>query len=192
MRITAQLIDAATGNHPADRYDGDLTDVFACRTKSRRKSSPRLSPGWTEGTAHKPLAGYRRVGHGTPREFAGLAIDQGRKETQSKHSGGLSSATRLCAGTKHVGLRSIDFRLSWVGLMDPCNRQPLAAWAAELDDSDPWAHLALGFGERSGGKPLRQRRKPARTRPQSELRSRARLSRFCSQSTAKPSRRAPI
>jgi TolB-like protein len=30
VRITAQLIDAATGNHLwADRYDGDLTDVFA-------------------------------------------------------------------------------------------------------------------------------------------------------------------
>ncbi len=30
VRITAQLIDAATGNHIwADHYDGDLTDVFA-------------------------------------------------------------------------------------------------------------------------------------------------------------------
>ena len=30
VRITAQLIDAATSNHIwADRYDGDLTDVFA-------------------------------------------------------------------------------------------------------------------------------------------------------------------
>jgi adenylate cyclase len=36
VRITAQLIDAATGNHIwADRYDGELTDVFA---SSRKRS----------------------------------------------------------------------------------------------------------------------------------------------------------
>jgi adenylate cyclase len=30
VRITAQLVDAATGNHIwADRYDGDLSDIFA-------------------------------------------------------------------------------------------------------------------------------------------------------------------
>src|SRR5262245_42799156 len=40
VRMTSQLIEAATGNHIwAERYDGDLTDVFACRMRSRRKSS---------------------------------------------------------------------------------------------------------------------------------------------------------
>jgi adenylate cyclase len=47
VRITAQLIDAATGNHIwADHYDGDLTDIFAGRTRSPRKSSPQSSRGF--------------------------------------------------------------------------------------------------------------------------------------------------
>jgi TolB-like protein/class 3 adenylate cyclase len=38
VRITAQLIDAATGNHIwADRYDGELTDVFALQDEITRK-----------------------------------------------------------------------------------------------------------------------------------------------------------
>ena len=36
LRITAQLIDAETGNHIwADRYDGDLTDVFALQDRTK-------------------------------------------------------------------------------------------------------------------------------------------------------------
>src|SRR5262245_57411164 len=38
LRITAQLIDASTGNHIwADRYDGDLTDIFAVQDEITRK-----------------------------------------------------------------------------------------------------------------------------------------------------------
>src|SRR5262249_50858798 len=39
LRITAQLIDVATGNHIwADRYDGELTDVFALQDEITRKA----------------------------------------------------------------------------------------------------------------------------------------------------------
>ncbi|MFZ0985849.1 MAG: adenylate/guanylate cyclase domain-containing protein, partial [Pseudolabrys sp.] len=38
VRITAQLIDAATNNHIwADRYDGDLTDIFALQDEITKK-----------------------------------------------------------------------------------------------------------------------------------------------------------
>ena len=42
VRITAQLIDGATGGHVwAERYDRDLSDIFACRTRFPRRSSRR-------------------------------------------------------------------------------------------------------------------------------------------------------
>ena len=45
VRITAQLIDAATNNHIwADRYDGDLTDVFALQDTITKKVVAVIEP----------------------------------------------------------------------------------------------------------------------------------------------------
>ena len=45
VRITAQLIDAATNNHVwADRYDGDLTDVFALQDEITAKVVAAIEP----------------------------------------------------------------------------------------------------------------------------------------------------
>jgi TolB-like protein len=45
VRITAQLIDAATGNHIwADHYDGELSDVFALQDEITRKGVAAIEP----------------------------------------------------------------------------------------------------------------------------------------------------
>ena len=45
VRITTQLIDAATSNHIwAERYDGDLTDVFALQDEITRKVVAAIEP----------------------------------------------------------------------------------------------------------------------------------------------------
>jgi adenylate cyclase len=45
VRITAQLIDAATSNHIwADRYDGDLSDVFALQDEITKKVVAAIEP----------------------------------------------------------------------------------------------------------------------------------------------------
>ena len=45
VRITAQLIDASTGNHIwADRYDGDLADVFALQDEITKKVVAAIEP----------------------------------------------------------------------------------------------------------------------------------------------------
>ena len=45
MRITAQLIDATTNNHIwADRYDGDLTDIFALQDEITAKVVAAIEP----------------------------------------------------------------------------------------------------------------------------------------------------
>ena len=55
VRITAQLIDAATGDHVwAERYDRDLNDIFAVQDEITHEIvgalSLRFSPG--QATAH--------------------------------------------------------------------------------------------------------------------------------------------
>ena len=69
VRITAQLIDASTGNHIwADRYDGDLTDVFELQDEITKKVVAAIEPKLLEAEGDalaKPLIrGPRRVGHG--------------------------------------------------------------------------------------------------------------------------------
>ena len=45
VRITAQLIDASTGSHLwADRYDGDLTDIFALQDEITKKVVAAIEP----------------------------------------------------------------------------------------------------------------------------------------------------
>ena len=45
VRITAQLIDAATNNHIwADRYDGDLTDIFELQDEITKKVVAAIEP----------------------------------------------------------------------------------------------------------------------------------------------------
>src|SRR6478735_2149145 len=52
MRITAQLIDAATGNHIwADHYDGEVTDVFALQDEITKKVVAAIEPKLLEAEA---------------------------------------------------------------------------------------------------------------------------------------------
>src|SRR6266852_4081148 len=52
VRITAQLIDAATGNHIwADRFDGDLTDVFALQDEITKQVVAAIEPKLLEAEA---------------------------------------------------------------------------------------------------------------------------------------------
>src|SRR5665811_2381808 len=61
VRITAQLIDAATNNHIwADRYDGELTDVFALQDEITKKVVAAIELGcW------RPRASVRKTARRT-------------------------------------------------------------------------------------------------------------------------------
>ena len=57
VRITAQLIDATTGNHIwADRYDGDLTDVFKLQDEITLKVVAAIEPKLLEAEAVRSRA----------------------------------------------------------------------------------------------------------------------------------------
>ena len=81
VRITAQLIDASTGNHVwADRYDGDLTDIFALQDEITKKVVSAIEPRLLEAEGLRALArppadldAWELVAG--PREFNFLAHD---------------------------------------------------------------------------------------------------------------------
>ena len=153
VRITAQLIDAATGNHIwADRYDGDLTDVFALQDEITKKVAAAIEPRLLEAEglrsqsrSPEELDAWDMVIRAnsvfwrlTKAEIE-QAIDMLQQavvrypEYAPAHS--LLAFILLISG--YIGARSSEAQLK--------QASTLAARAAELDDGDPWAHLALGF-----------------------------------------------
>jgi len=90
VRITAQLIDAATGNHIwADRYDGDLTDVFALQDEITKKVVSAIEPRLLQAEgirAQSRSPEARSLGHGDSRELAVLASDQKRGRSGDSHA----------------------------------------------------------------------------------------------------------
>ena len=153
VRITAQLIDAATNNHIwADRYDGDLTDIFALQDEITEKVVGAIEPklleaegirsqsrssddlgAWDMLIQAKSLFWRLTKAEGQ----AAVAILRQVVERYPTYAPGHSMLAFMLLVSRQVG---------WI-VMEPQLKEPaaLAARAAELDDSDPWAHLALGY-----------------------------------------------
>jgi TolB-like protein/Tfp pilus assembly protein PilF len=153
VRITAQLIDASTGNHIwADHYDGDLTDVFALQDEITRKVVAAIEPKLleaesvrTQSRSPEDLGAWDMVIRANS-----LFWRMNRADTEDAISI-LSRAVKRYPNyaPAHSMLAFILAASGYIG-SDPMGPQvaeaaPLAARAAELDDSDPWAHLALGY-----------------------------------------------
>jgi TolB-like protein/Flp pilus assembly protein TadD len=153
VRITAQLIDAATGNHIwADHYDGELTDVFALQDEITKKAVAAIEPNLLEAEGI-------RSQHRSPEDLdawdmvmqanslfwrltkndseAAIAILKRAVERYPDYAPAHSMMAFALLVSRQVG---------WIS-MEPEVNEPaaIAAHAAELDDRDPWAHLALGY-----------------------------------------------
>ena len=153
VRITAQLIDAATNNHIwADRYDGDLTDVFALQDEITKKVVSAIEPRLLEAE------GIRSQNRSPEDIGAWDMVIQANSLfwRLTKSEGEAAVAMLKRAVERYPGYAPAHSMLAfalllsrqagWIA-MEPEVKQPaaLAARAAELDDSDPWAHLALGY-----------------------------------------------
>jgi len=155
VRITAQLIDAATGNHLwADRYDGDLTDIFALQDEITKKVVAAIEPKLLEAEgirsqsrSPEDLGAWDMVMQANSlfwrltkaEDEAAIAI---LMQAVERYPGYAPSHSMLAFALL------VSRLLGWsVGEREPLVKQAaaLAARAAELDDSDPWAHLALGY-----------------------------------------------
>jgi adenylate cyclase len=151
VRITAQLIDASNGNHIwADRYDGDLNDVFALQDRITNSVVAAIEP-------HLLEAESVRSQNRTPNDVrawdllmqASFLFWRLNKTDGDAAISILRDATRLYPdyAPAHSMLAFALLLLGYLGYIDvqASEAASLAARAAELDRNDPWAYVALGF-----------------------------------------------
>jgi adenylate cyclase len=153
VRITAQLIDAATGNHIwADRYDGELTDVFALQDEITRKVVAAIEPKLLEAE------GVRSQNRSPEDLGAWDLVIQANSLfwRMTRTEGHAAIATLKRAIERYPDYGPAHSMLAFMLLLSQLtgwNRDEsaakqaaaLAKRAAELDDSDPWVHMALGY-----------------------------------------------
>ena len=155
VRITAQLIDAATSNHIwADRYDGDLTDIFDLQDKITKSAVAAIEPKLLEAEAMRSQS--------RPSEDLGaweLVMKANSllwRQTKTDSEAAIAMLTK--ATERYPDYAPAHSMLAFALLLraipagvarnlDVKNAAVLATRAAEIDDNDPWAHLALGYAE---------------------------------------------
>ena len=151
VRITAQLIDASTGNHIwADRYDGDLNDVFALQDKITNSVVAAIEPRLLEAES---VRSHSR----TPDDMRAwdLLMQATSFFWRLNKTDGEAAISILRRAVKlhpeyapaHSMLAFAMLLLGYLGYIEPQVKDAtaLAARAAELDRNDPWAYVALGF-----------------------------------------------
>ena len=153
VRIAAQLIDAESGGHLwAERFDRDLTDIFATQDEVVEKIVRALAVTLTHGEEKR----LRR--RGTENVVAYEAVLRARellggatRETVAQARAMYRRAIELdpTYAVPHAGLAATsvsNYVSDWAddpdAELDQAERW--ARCALELDDSEPFAHMALG------------------------------------------------
>ncbi len=154
VRITVQLIDATTGGHLwAERFDRDLTDIFAVQDDVTQHIVSALALNLTE-TDQQRLASEH-----TDNMEAYDCFLRGRelwhrltKETTIQARDVLQRAIELDPkfASAHAFLaltHGLDYMNRWSPSPSRSREQAeeAATRAVALDDRDPWAHWALGI-----------------------------------------------
>jgi TolB-like protein len=159
VRITAQLVNATTGAHLwVERYDRDFTDIFALQDEIAQSVTAVIEPKLLEAeSVHfqkrspEDLDAWdlvtRAVAHfwRMTRAENEAAIDMLRLAVQRypNYGPGQSMLAFMLFFSNHVGWAQAG-KPYQLGAELLHQATELAHRAAELDDNDPWAHLALG------------------------------------------------
>ena len=153
VRITAQLINATTGAHLwAERYDRELNDIFALQDEITQSVTAAIEPKLVEaesvhfqGRSPENLDAWDLVMRAVASFWrmtmaeSEAAIDMLRLAVQRypNYAPAQSMLSFALLVSDLVG---------WAPAGKPYQlAADLAHRAAELDDNDPWAHLALGY-----------------------------------------------
>ena len=154
VRITAQLVDALTGNHlMSEQYERDVKDVFAMQDDVTMKVLTSLRVNLTEGENARALA------RGTKNLQAYLKMLQAYEVRIIWNKESLARAHQLAeeAVTLDPGYALAYSQFAWalmgevvLGVYDNPQEVMKRAYgfaekAVALDDSSAWSHIALGL-----------------------------------------------
>jgi adenylate cyclase len=150
LRITAQLVDAANGNHVwAERYDREIADLFAVQDEITERVVAAIEP---ELYAAENIRSQRKP----PENLdawecvirALTCIGQGTRDTNDEAEALCRRAIEIVPGygQAHSLLAWAILRTSiWSGDLRAEEAGDVVRVALDLDDRDPWAHVAHGM-----------------------------------------------
>jgi adenylate cyclase len=153
VRITAQLVDAASGGHLwADRFDRELTDIFATQDEVVQQIVGALAIKLTQGeTQQRRRGGTRNVEAYEcwlrARELLGRATRESVVQCKIMHRRALEIDPAFAAPHSGLAFAGIaDYVNGWTA--DPAlsldDAEKSARRGIELDDRLPVGHVALG------------------------------------------------
>ena len=153
VRITSQLLDAITGNHIwSERYDRELTDIFALQDEITARVTAAIEPKLL--AAEGLRAETRSTEDLDAWDMVARAISHYWKLTAADSAAAIA-LLRLAAdrypnyAPANSMLAFAQLASAYVGWIavggDRKAAIERAKRAVELDDGDPWAHLALGY-----------------------------------------------
>jgi len=153
VRITAQLIDAGSGGHLwAERFDRELTDIFATQDEVVEKIVAALAVNLTQGEAQR----LRRRGTASveayetwlrARELLSRSMREAIAQAKAMYRRAIEMDPNFAAPHAGLSLATIsDYVSDWAAdpeeALDEAERW--ARRALELDDQEPVSHMALG------------------------------------------------
>jgi TolB-like protein/Flp pilus assembly protein TadD len=153
VRITSQLLEAATGSHIwTERYDRELTDIFALQDEITASVTAAIEPKLLAAEGIRTET--RSIDDLNAWDLVARALSHFGKMTAADNDAAIAVLRQ--AVQRHPNYAPahsmlafallVSFQVGWMpteGNKDVAAR--LAHRAAELDDSDPWAHMALGY-----------------------------------------------
>jgi adenylate cyclase len=153
VRITGQLIDAITGKHIwAERYDRELKDVFAVQDEITQSVTSAIEPELIAAEGIRTAS--RSIEDLNAWDLVARALSHFWKMTATESSTAVAMLRQ--AVQRHPEYAPAHSMLAFallisghVGWLDQAGVREaatdLANRAAQLDPSDPWAYLALGY-----------------------------------------------
>lgn len=151
VRISCQLLDAATGNHLwSERYDRELTDVFALQDEITESVVAAIEPELVAAEGNR--AEKRSVNDLQAWDLVARALPHFWKFTVEGNAEAIAVLRKAVERFPNYAPANsmLSFALLFSAYVGWDNEErelaeKLAFRAMEIDEHDPWAHVAAGF-----------------------------------------------